>query len=326
MTAPGLGIKSHLGVGEESTWGSVVTRDGFIEFNSESLAKNIGRIESRPINRRGVLSTRVVQGGISVDGDIVFDATFGGAWLKLLKHNMGLVTTSQPDITNAPTAYNHAFTIDDSPYTGLSIEVYRDSSDFATEPSYAHLYVGCKVNSMEFSCDVDGLLSVTAGIIGKDESRGAKSTPTYTTSKVAAYHQGSIKWNGGDVGVNKFSLRIGNGLEPRPTIGSRYTREPFFGDLIDVSGSMEMEFTSWAQYDDFVAATQRTFEAYFEGDNLGGGIYYMIKMACAISLLNNVRVVADSPGRIMIACDFKAYRTSSANELQVDVRNIDSSI
>lgn len=321
----GLGMRSFIGFGDESTWGTPVTRTNYIELISESISKQVDRIISNSILRRGVLNTHVGAGAISVGGDISFDATYGG-WLKIAKHAFGTVVTSSPDVTNAPTARQHVFSIADTPLAGLTFEVFRDTSQFVTEPNKSFIYSGCKVSSMEMSCGVDEILRVNASLIGKDEARGSKSTDSYTTSHVAVYHQGVVKFNTTDIEVDTFNVRIDNGFGGRPKLGSQYSREPVPEQKLAVTGSFEMEFAEWAQIDDFYNTTSREFKVTFLGDLIAGSIYNMIEITCPVSILDNVRVVLEQPGRIKIAADFRAYRTTSANEITMTVRNTETSI
>jgi len=321
----GLGMRSFIGFGKESTWGVPVTRTNFIELISESISKQVGRIESNSILRRGVRNTHVIAGQIDVAGDLVFDATYGG-WLKLAEQAFGTKVTSQPDITNAPSAYQHVFTIADTPPAGLTVEVFRDSSQFVTEPNKSFVYRGMKVSSLELSCGTDEILRVACNMIGTDETRQSKSSESYSSSRVAVYHQGVVKWNTTDIEVGQFSIRIDNGLGARPKLGSQYSREPVPENKLAVTGSFEMEFASWEQYDDFSNTTERQFEVEFLGSLLGGTIYEQIKLVCPVSLLDNVRVLLDKPGRVMIGADFKAYRTDVANEVTMTVRNAESSV
>lgn len=321
----GLGMRSYFGLGEESTWSVPVAPTNFIEINSESFAKQVGRIEAQSIIKRGLRNTHVVPGAIMVDGEVSFDAQYDG-WLKLAKHAFGTLVTTQPDVTNAPTAYQHKFTIAETPLTGLSVEVYRDTSQFVTEANYAHRYAGCKVARLELACGVDEILRVTAGFMGKEEARVAKATDTYNNTKVAVYHQGVVKWNDDDIQVGSFSVQIDNGLGFRPKLGSQYSREPVPDQKIQVSGSFEMEFSSWSQYDDFCNTEEREFRATFLGESLGGLIQQQILLVMPCTLLNNVRVNADQPGRIMLSADFRAYRTESQNELELTVRNTSATV
>lgn len=323
----GLGMRSHFGFGEESTWGTPVAPTNFIEFNSETLNKQVGRIKAASINRRGLPNTHVSPGGIMVEGDVSFEAQYDG-WLKLAKHAFGTLVTSQPDPTGAPTAYQHKFTIADTPQTGLTVEVFRDTSQFVTEPSKAHQYAGCKVSRIEFGCAVDENLRVTCGFIGKEETRAAKATPSYNSARLAIYHQGVVKWNNNDIEVSSFNIALDNGLGLRPKLGSRYSREPVPDQKLQVTGSFEMEFKSWEQYDDFCNTEQREFRATFEGATIQGSIKQLMLFVVPIGILNNVRCSADAPGRIMISADFEAYRNydGSQNELELTVRNASATV
>lgn len=321
----GLGMRSYFGFGEESTWGTPVAPSNFIEINSESLNKQVGRIKASSIIRRGLRNTHVTPGGIMVEGDVSFEAQYDG-WLKLAKHAFGTLVTSQPDVTGAPTAYQHKFTIADTPLTGLSVEVYRDTAQFVTEPSMAHRYAGCKVSRIEFGCAVDENLRVTCGFLGKDEARVAKATDSYNSARLAIYHQGVVKWNGEDIEVGSFNIALDNGLGMRPKLGSRYSREMVPDQKLNVTGSFEMEFKSWQQYDDFCNTEEREFRATFEGATIQGSIKQLILLVVPIGILNNVRASAEAPGRIMLNADFEAYRSESQNELELTVRNASASV
>jgi hypothetical protein len=135
-----------------------------------------------------------------------------------------------------------------------------------------------------------------------------------------------VKWNGEDIQVGSFNVQLDNGLGMRPKLGSRYSREPVPDQKLQVSGSFEMEFSSWQQYDDFVNTEQREFRATFEGATIGGSIKQMILLVMPCVIMNNVRVNADQPGRIMLSADFRAYRTESQNELELTVRNESASV
>lgn len=321
----GLGMRSYFGFGEESVWSTPVAPTNFIEINSETLNKQVGRIKASSIIRRGLRSTHVTPGGIMVEGDCSFEAQYDG-WLKLAKHAFGELVTSQPDPTDAPLAYQHKFTIADTPPVGLSIEAFRDTSQFVTEPSMAHRYSGCKVSRIEFGCAVDENLKVACGFLGKEESRVAKTTPSYNDARLAVYHQGVVKWNGEDIEVSSFNISLDNGFGMRPKLGSQYSREPVPDNKINVSGSFEMEFKSWLQYDDFCNSEFREFRATFEGAIIQGSIRQMMLLVMPVALLSNVRATAESAGRIMLTADFEAYRTTTQNELELTVRNASATV
>lgn len=316
----GLGLTGFLGFGQESTYGTPVARTNFLEINEESIETNEGRIESAALAQVGIRNTKLAQGGISVEGDFSFDAQYSG-WERLMKHLMGKVTSSQPDVTSNPTVWDHAFTIADQLPTGLTIEVFRGTETFVTEPNKSFIYEGCLLTSGAFSCGVDDLLNCSFSMMGEDENRGAKSSPTYSSSKLAVYHQGTILWNNDDVEASEFSFTINNVLEMRPKLGSRRTRPPTRSGKLEVTGTIMMEFVSWSQYDDFRNATERTFKATFIGDTITGTFKNTITIDVPIAVIMGHRVTLEAPGRIQMEIDFKAYRTDVAGELTFTMRN-----
>lgn len=316
----GLGLVGFLGIGQESTYGSAVSRTNFFEINEESIEVSEGRIESAALARVGMLNTKLAQGGIGVSGGFGFDAQYGG-WERLLKHLFGTITSSNPDPTNAATVWDHKFTIADTLPTGLTVEVFRDTGGFTTEPNKSFLYQGCALTSGTFSCGVDDLLRTRFELMGRQEARAAKSTPTYDTSKLAVYHQGTILYNGDDKEVSEFSVTLNNSLEFRPKLGSRIGRQPKRSGKLQVTGSFVMEFISWAEYDDFRNATERTFTAEFLGDTISGTLKNRIYFDINVAVISGCRVVNSAPGRLTLDVGFKAYRTTTKYELEITLRN-----
>lgn len=325
MAEVGIGMKGFLGFGEESTYGLPVARTKFLEINSESINKTRPLIESGALYREGILDTKFVQGAVEVGGDVEFDAQYEG-WLKLLKHVMGQVTTSQPDVTGAPTVYRHLFQHTPVLPTGLTFEVFRDTSGFVSEPNKSFIYQGCKVTSLQIQNGVGELLRVTASIMAQNEIRAAKSVEAFSSSRLAAYHQGTLKWDGSDAEVASYNLTINNSLGTRPKLGSQLTREPLRDGKLMVSGSFQGEFDTWAKHDDFLNAQKKVLNIRYNGNVIQGGLQEYIDMNMTVAVITGYRVVLNSPGRIIAEFDFKAYRTTSIGELEVTVQNTESSI
>lgn len=322
MAEVGIGMKGYLGYGVESTYGTIVSRTLFQEINSESIVKNRELVESASIYRAGILNTKVVQGAVSVAGDIEFDAQYEG-WETLLKHVFGAVQSTQQGSTSA---YRHNFTIADVLPTGLSFEVFRDSSNFASESNKAFIYSGCKITSMTFSAAVSELLKISMSIFGQNEERRTKTSETFNTSRLAVYHQGVLKWNTVDREVSAFSVTLNNSLDPRPKLGSQLSREPLRNAKVEVSGSFTAEFSSWAMYDDFLNAAERVLNVHFDGPLIQNGYPYYIDMNVNVGIITGLRVNLNAPGRLILELDFKGYRTTSINELVIELQNTVTSV
>lgn len=326
MAFVGVGFEGHFGFGEEVSYNSPVARPYFIEINSENLVLEEDKIEAENITRRGVVENHVEQGAKRVSGSFEFEAMYGG-WLKLAKHAFGAINTSTPDVTSNPTVKRHLFTITDFLPTGLTFEVFRATPHFVTEPNKAHIYSGCKINSIDFSCSVGEALMISCDVIGADESRNTKSAaPNFSTEKLAVYHQGALVWGSDSLPIESWSISLENGLDFRNVWGSRVTREPLPADKIGVTGSMTLEFESWNQYQDFRDSTSRSMTVTFTGASISGSFNRYIKFTASVTKILAVRCVLNSPGRIMLEIDFKAYRSYSTPELSLEVQSTETGI
>lgn len=329
LQKPGLGMNSWLGFGEESSYGTASTRTNFLEIESETLMKEVNRIEAVSILRRGVVDNKVLSGAVHVMGDMSFPVQYDG-WMPLLKHAFGAVAHSQPDVTNAPTVYKHHFTIEDVLPTGLTFEVFRDTTQFTTEPNKSFVYTGCKIEKIELHCAVDEVLRCNVSIMGQDEARATRSSsnPTFSSAPYVIFTQGILTYNSNDMEVNNVALSLNNGLAPRFKLGSALTREPVADAKIVASGSFECEFTSWNEYDDFVNTTERSLTLNFTGPSIAGGQTYKMNFTCTQIFIDKVKLSLDRPGRILMTIDFKCYRNSAStiNEIIADVYNINATI
>lgn len=324
LNRPGLGMNSWIGFGQESTYGTYVVPTEFIEIESETLMKEVQRIEAMSILRRGTVDNKIIAGAVQVGGDITFPVQFGG-WTRLAYHAFGDVTHSQPDITNAPTAYKHTFKIADVLPAALSFEVFRDTTQFTTEPNKSFAYSGCKLSKIEFSCNINEVLKCSVNIMGREESRVARSTsnPSFSTDTYAVFTQGIVSYNGNDVEANNISIALENNLTYRYKLGSALTREPVPDTKIMATGSFDIEFQSWNEYDDFVNTTQRALTVTFDGPTIGGSIKKQIKFTCSQIFIEKVKLSADKPGRLVMTIDFRAFRNTdqTQNEIVLEVTN-----
>src|SRR3990167_1824724 len=150
MGTAGFGHKVYVGLGEEATYGTPVTRTKFLDINSESLSLSHERVISGSLNQIGTRYLRVANGLFRIAGDVTFDVPYYD-WEFILKHALGAVATTGP----ADFAYTHSFRITDALPTGLTVEIYRDSESFlGADDDVAFIYEGCKVNSLSLSAAI----------------------------------------------------------------------------------------------------------------------------------------------------------------------------
>jgi hypothetical protein len=329
LQKPGLGMNSWVGFGQESSFGTAVTPTEYIEIESETLMKEVQRIEAMSILRRGTVDNKIISGAVQVGGEVSFPVQFDG-WLLLAYQAFGSYTTSQPDVTNAPTAYKHSFTLADVLPAALTFEVFRDTTQFTTEPSKSFVYSGCKISKMEFACAVNEVLKCSMSVMGRNEARASRSTatPSFSNSEYAVFTEAIVSYNGNDVEASNFSISLENNLAYRYKLGSAYTREPSPDSKLMATGSFDMEFQSWDQYDDFVNTTERALTVTFTGPLIAGSIYKTIKFTCAQIFIEKVKLSLDKPGRIMMTIDYRAFRNTAqtSNEILLEITNTNASI
>lgn len=317
----GLGLTGYLGFGKESAYGTPVARTDFVEINSEDISVEEGVVESAALAAVGIRDTKRAQGGVSVQGNFEFDAPYSG-WERLCTQLMGAITSQQPDPTNFPSVWDHTIRIADQLPVSTTVEVFRGTENFVTEPNKAFIYDGCVLTSGQFSCKTDDLLRVSFGLMGRQESRLAKSSPVYPSDPLAVYTHGGVTWGNDDAEVHDFTINFNNNMEMRPKLGSRFTRQPTRAGKLTVDCTFTAEFVSWSQYDDFRNATQRAFIADFVGPLIGGAFFKRVRFSLPIGIISSHKINLNAPGRLIMQVSFRAYRDNfGTNEMTIIFRN-----
>ena len=322
MTAPALGTNAYVGMGKESSWGSVVSRTKFLEVNEESLDRVESDIASPSLYRAGLHKNRIVQGPISAGGGIIFNPQYEGMEM-LLEAALGTTAvSSRPDITNAGSVYDWTFALADANSKSLTLEVHRDIKSWA--------FHGSIVNSLQFTFGGPGdALVVAADFICEDGEYIATVTPpTFSTSPLITGAHAILTWGGGALDVENAQIVLSNNFDDgRRFIGSRYISQPYRSGKIAVTGRFTTEFQSVAQYDDFIAATRRALRIVATHPTaIIGSYYYKLQIDVAVARLTAVSPKIGSGGRVRVDIPFISYRDDSNQEIVVSTRGTVSSV
>jgi len=252
------GFQSFIGLGKESSFGSQVAPTNFIEFNSESIMKEINRIMSAGI-RNSASASRYKNGAVSVGGDIEAELPYSGLELLLLV-TFGKVTTSNVD----GNVYQHIFEPVNNISDSLSIEVNRGGIPFR--------YAGCKVNEFSISSELDAIPIATFGILGQEEyidtdiSPAAASEPTYPDNELSVFVEGVFKIDTVEAEVMSFEVTNANNLkDDKRRLGKASRIKIPRNDLREVTGTMHVEFDDLTHYQKFVNGTEASLELKFTG-------------------------------------------------------------
>lgn len=233
----GLGHTTYAGIGEETSYGVPVARTAFFDIESESLVAEHRRIEAASLNQIGIRKERIASGSKRFAGNITMHATYTDQGL-IWKHALGAVSTTA-NFTNAA-LNNHVFQIADALPTGLTLEIFRDTSAFYSpdgEVNKSFVYRGSKITSLTLSAEIDAFLMMDIGFVAYQEVREAKTAaatvlgdldntrnPVVFTEGMLSY--GNFNFNINDttpegvdavvtasVNIESFEVTIDNNLE-----------------------------------------------------------------------------------------------------------------
>ena len=250
------GLAAQIGIGVETTVGTAATPTRFYEFNDESIAMTIERIESEGLRtgNRVLRSDRYASGQKAIEGSFSMDMTADNTAI-LFKHALGAVATAG--------TYTHTCTMADPFGLGLTIEVGRPGNDGTVR---AFTYAGCKINSLDLSVSVGELLSAEFGVIGTTaETIGTVTAASYGSSLELLHFAGAaITVAGVAYPCKDFSLSVNNGLTgDRFVLGSQVAQQPIASSLAEVTGSLTSEFLDATAYNRVINATHAAVVATF---------------------------------------------------------------
>lgn len=244
--AIGSGLGAQVGIAAETTYGTFVAPAKFVEFTKESLQLKKTTAQSAGIaaGRLMALSSRRVVTQRQASGTLEMEVTNKAMGL-LFQSLMGTsVTPVQQAATNA---YLQTHVLADT--VGKSLTIQK-GVPLTTGTVTRKNFLGCKVISAEFSCEVGGMLTATFEIDCKDvEETSVLATASYPT--MAPFHFGQMAVKTGIFnsevardGIRKVSVKI-----ERPQAVERFyagqaglKKEPIANDQVKITGSIEMDY------------------------------------------------------------------------------------
>ncbi|MDJ0461554.1 phage tail tube protein [Streptomyces sp. H27-C3] len=244
--AIGSGLGAQVGLAAESAYGTYVAPTKFVEFTKESLAlkKTVAQSAGIAANRLLPLSSRRVLTQREAAGSLEMEVT-NTAMGVLLQSLMG--TSVTPVQQAATAAYLQTHTLADT--VGKSLTIQK-GVPLTTGTVTRKNFLGCKVISAEFSCEVGGMLTVSFEIDSKDcEETSVLAAATYPAMSPFHFGQMSAKTGtfGAEVardGIRKVSVKF-----ERPQATDRFyagqsglKKEPISNDQVKITGSMEMDY------------------------------------------------------------------------------------
>ncbi|MDV7220615.1 phage tail tube protein [Streptomyces prunicolor] len=244
--AIGSGLGAQIGWVAETTYGTFVAPTKFVEFNKESIvlkkttAQSAGIAAGRllPLSARRVVTQREATGTIDME------VTNKGMGLPL-QTLMG--TTVTPVQQAASTAYLQTHTLAD--IAGKSLTIQK-GVPLTTGTVTDKTFIGCKITSGEFSCEVGQMLTASFEIDAKDcDEAQTLATASYPTMSPFNFSQMALKTGSFGTetardGIRKVSVKF-----ERPMATDRFyagqsglKKEPISNDQVKITGSIEMDY------------------------------------------------------------------------------------
>lgn len=242
-------MRSQLGYAKETTWGTFQAPNRFLEFTSETLARNKNTIQSAGIRatsgRDLQRSSRRVVTGRDGSGQFTIELPYDGI-VGLLEACFGQVATTTPD--GADIARRHEFTLGSTLGKSLTIQKGVERNDGVVVP---FSFIGCKVTQWELAIATRAIATLAVTVDARDAVSGAGSPPlapaTFDDGGLAHFQQAKLTRDGSPIAaVTAASITGTNPLRvERYYLGNEGLKEEQTDQgYPTVSGSMTADFVS----------------------------------------------------------------------------------
>lgn len=253
---PGLGHKSYLQIGTESTYGTAVAATGLkLEVIQANIDPVVGVIQD-PSLYSAQSRRALYQGGLFYRGRIVVRGNYEGMG-RLLKSAFGSVATTGAG------PYTHTFKEAASP-TSLTLELIEGD----IPASQCKRVIGALVTDMAVRVTagqgLDAMLQAEFGIIAKTVTTGFTPTAalSFPSIKPVLFHQSNATTNdgSGDTQANQrtrsIELTLANAYaEDRFYLGSVNPDQPVRNDFLTARWRITSEFNTKTALDRAIAFT-----------------------------------------------------------------------
>jgi len=238
------------GVGEETTYGTIVARSKFAKVMAGStLNHKADRDKTAKLSANlGGDPEGNFDKGQRGEGKLIIPCSYDdGLFLKVLKHLLGTCATAG----GAP-PYTHTFTRSVTLAGGgtptavaLTAELNFELPDAG--PLQARVLAGARIMGGNFAWNAGEEIVLDADLIGKEVTQvvksGSPTYPDYDTYEMK-FSQATVSINGTAFGpvCSGLNFAISNGHEPRIRLGSVYTQRPLRRGVASLSGAVRLDW------------------------------------------------------------------------------------
>lgn len=262
MTA-GLSGAGAVGVAFESVMGTYVAPTIWVPILSESLKYTEERYYSPQI-RQQVMVSDVKQGYYHTEGDIELEVDPDTYPYFMYASRHAITKTGAA----TPWTYKFAPSAAGATSTAASGAVQRTLSITVLKNGQWFGYAGCTVGQIVATVDA-GVLKSTLSIIGLSEAEPSAPTPAWDDPQIygadahnvfAAASAVAPVWGTATTNFNGYTFTANHNPTPQNRIrADRAASYVSFGET-EISVETELDFDDRAEYDNFVASTQKAFK------------------------------------------------------------------
>lgn len=339
--ATNSGLDGQLGYKLESTVGTAVTVDKFLEFNSEGFEFDPGYIEPTGLRvgtkyKRGarlVQSRKMVSGSIEVNHST---RLMGALWKLALGS-----TISSPTLVLG-SAFKQVHQTGDLVGKSATFQVGRPEPSTGTVKP--HTIRGCKCTGWEFSVADNEVAKLSLDLDGWDEATAtALATASYVTAEEFNFSQvtefslgntitGTTEFteSGGTAVtsiVKAFSLKGENALATeRFGLGNLGVKvEQLENGIPTITGTLQAEYLQSEFYTPFKANTATSLVFRLEGSVISGTDKNTVEIIIPEIRIKKVTPKVEGPDLVMADVEFEVYTNSTGqNPFQCKLISADS--
>lgn len=339
--ATGTGLDGSFGYKAETTVGTAVTVDRWLEVDSAPLTWTPTFIEPSGlrVGTKHKRASRVVQTRQSVGGSVELQhatRNMGTLW----KMCLGSAVAS-PTLVSG-TAYKQVHQPGDFVGKSLTLQLGIPESSGTIRP---HTYAGCKIPSWTFSVSDGEVATLSLNVDGWTEATAtALVTPSYVSAEVFNFAQASVFKLGGTATTTTGVVSIASGVTvptvvksfsitgTTPLANERYglgnsgiKREQLENDIPTITGSLAAEWDRTTFYDSFKSNTTTALQLSLIGSQIAAtGQFNTLDFVVAALKFKNASPSLSGPDVVQATVDFEVYHDEVNAPLQVTLISADS--
>jgi hypothetical protein len=327
------GIGHSIGFGEESTYGTGVTPDYFLDARAgaETLTAEIDTFRPESLTGRALDPAQFVEGQSRVSGSITHDLRYGGGWGMFLAHLGASAWAS-----SGSGYYTHQTLIGGAVVSaalgkGISVTTDREGA-LGSGTAKAVRFSGIRPKSVDFDFQLNGIATATWECFGTEAALVAQPTATlstvdYVTSPSAQGSAATATVAFGTDGsetdyanVQSVNLHIEQPLDERYDLSNNVSNGPVPSGYTIVTGSFELdaqdvEGTSFGAFGDAYrtkTATNSLIITVEGADVTSGNPYALIFNMPAVEITSPADQHVGDAGVQRITVEFQAHYSTIA--------------